>query len=271
VGLTIVQTQDLSFHQVKFLSTVNLPPVSIYSAFELDKEIWFGTNLGLVIYNKKKDFWRIIEMGTPDIQLPITSIAGDNKILWLSGRSGLTALDSDNKESMRTEITKLFRSVQINDMLVHDGYLWIATPLQLYAVDTISYEINEFNSIGNKLLVTNMPKFFGEYWDIEAVGQDLFVICAYGVFEYDGFNSLWEIVVEPTVYNAIKINTMKIVDHYCFLGSDSGLIRVDLLSGLHRQYNFEFIGHVNDLYISGESVWIATSKGLVRFLWKKDI
>ena len=38
-GLTTVQTKELIFNQVRFLSTVNLPPVSIYSAYEINQEI----------------------------------------------------------------------------------------------------------------------------------------------------------------------------------------------------------------------------------------
>jgi ligand-binding sensor domain-containing protein len=270
-GLTIVHTKELSFNQIRFLSTVNLPPVSIYSAFEIGQEIMFGTNLGLVIFDKKNNFWRIIESGNLDFRLPIMNITGDNQKLWLGGRSGLVILDSEYKETVQTELSNLFRSARINDMLSHNGFIWIATPYQLYAVDTSEYEINDFNTIGNFINTTNKSKFFGEYWDLEAIDNDLYVACRYGIIKYDGIKSIWEIIVEPTVYNAIKINTMKIVDHYCFLGTDIGLLRVDLISGFHRIYNFEFIGHVNDMYILGESIWIATSKGLVRFLWKKDL
>jgi ligand-binding sensor domain-containing protein len=270
-GLTTIKTKELTFNQVRFLSTINLPPVSVYSAHELNQEIWFGTNLGLAIYDKKNDFWRIIERGSLGIRLPIMSITGDNQRLWLGGRSGLVVLDSEYKESVQTELSKSFRSVRINDMLAHNGYIWIATPFQLYAVDTSEYEINEFNSIGDFSNITDKSKFFSDYWDLEAVDQDLYVASRYGIIKYDGTKLMWEIVVEPTVYNAIKINTMKIIDHYCFLGTDSGLIRVNLVSGLHRIYNFGFIGHINDMYISAESVWIATSKGLVRFLWKTDM
>ncbi len=270
-GLTTVQTKELIFNQVRFLSTVNLPPVSIYSAYEINQEIWFGTNLGLVIYDKKNDFWRTIESGLLGIRLPIMSITGDNQRLWLGGRSGLAVLDSEYKKTVQTDLSKSFRSVRINDALAHNGYIWIATTFQLYAVDTIKFEISEFSSIGDFSKIIDKSKIFSNYWNLEAVDQDLYVACRYGIIKYDGIKSLWEIIVEPTVYNAIKINTMKIIDHYCFLGTDSGLIRVDLISGLHRVYNFEFIGQVNDMYISGESIWLATSKGLVRFLWKKDM
>jgi hypothetical protein len=64
---------------------------------------------------------------------------------------------------------------------------------------------------------------------------------------------------------------MKFVDQFCFIGTDANFIRVDIETGLIRNYTLPFISLVKDMYISGDMIWLATNNGLVKFLWKKDL
>ena len=58
---------------------------------------------------------------------------------------------------------------------------------------------------------------------------------------------------------------------YIFLGLKDGLMKYNKHNGLVRDYFFPFLKNVNDIYINGKEIWLGTSNGLVKFLWKRDL
>ena len=64
---------------------------------------------------------------------------------------------------------------------------------------------------------------------------------------------------------------MAINDKFIFLGTREGLTRINKRSGLVRDYNYTFIGSVNDIFLDKTIIWLGTSTGLIKFKWKKDL
>ncbi len=64
---------------------------------------------------------------------------------------------------------------------------------------------------------------------------------------------------------------MSIYDQYLWILTNKSLIRVKLDNMLVRVYNYDFMGTLNDLYISGDKLWIGTSEGLIKFYWQRDL
>ena len=58
---------------------------------------------------------------------------------------------------------------------------------------------------------------------------------------------------------------------YIFLGTNSGLLRLEKKTGISRKYEYEFLKRINDLAISDNLLYIGTSDGLVKFKWKRDV
>ena len=47
--------------------------------------------------------------------------------------------------------------------------------------------------------------------------------------------------------------------------------RINKRTGLIRNYSYPFIGQVNDLILDGNTLWIGTVNGLIKFKWKRDL
>jgi len=52
---------------------------------------------------------------------------------------------------------------------------------------------------------------------------------------------------------------------------EGGLLKINKRTGLVRDYEFSFIGRVNDIIIDGKEIWLGTSNGLIKFLWKRHL
>ena len=43
------------------------------------------------------------------------------------------------------------------------------------------------------------------------------------------------------------------------------------LAALIKNYSYPFIGQVNDLILDGNTLWIGSVNGLIKFKWKRDL
>ena len=81
----------------------------------------------------------------------------------------------------------------------------------------------------------------------------------------------WELVSSSVVYDNKMIYSMSVNDNYLFLGTREGLSRINKKTGLIRNYSYPFIGQVNDLVLDGNTLWIGSVNGLIKFKWKRDL
>ena len=56
-----------------------------------------------------------------------------------------------------------------------------------------------------------------------------------------------------------------------FLGTDNSLIKINKRTGLVSDYEFPFIGRVYNIIVDGKEIWLGTSNGLIKFLWKRHL
>ena len=59
-------------------------------------------------------------------------------------------------------------------------------------------------------------------------------------------------------------------ENHGFFGNNLGLFKFDFEHFFIDEYSYPFLGRVNALYLEDEKLWIGTSQGLTRFLWKND-
>ena len=64
---------------------------------------------------------------------------------------------------------------------------------------------------------------------------------------------------------------MFVYDQYLWILTNKSLIRVKLDNMLVKIYNYNFMGTLNDLYITDDELWIGTSEGLIKFYWQRDL
>ena len=84
-------------------------------------------------------------------------------------------------------------------------------------------------------------------------------------------NSSWELIAEPTVYNNEFVSELNVYKRQLFIITDRGLKRMHMEKQFLKHYTYPFIGNVNDFYVTGDRLWLATDNGLIQFSWKKDL
>ena len=62
---------------------------------------------------------------------------------------------------------------------------------------------------------------------------------------------------------------MEINEKFLFLGTNNGFCRINIKTGQIRNYNYPFIGQVNELILDDNILWVGSNNGLIKFKWKK--
>ena len=56
---------------------------------------------------------------------------------------------------------------------------------------------------------------------------------------------------------------MAINEKFLFLGTSNGLCRINIKTGQIKDYNYSFIGQVNDLILDDNILWVGSNNGLI--------
>ena len=146
--------------------------------------------------------------------------------------------------------------------------IWIGSKsgLYIYSKDDPKL-INAFSLQKKEELINNLFNFT----IIRQYDNQVYVAGDMGVAKFDTQSKEWELVSSSVVYDNKMIYSMSINDNYLFLGTREGLSRINKKTGLIRNYNYPFIGQVNDLILDGNTLWIGSVNGLIKFKWKRDL
>ena len=91
-----------------------------------------------------------------------------------------------------------------------------------------------------------------------------------GIIVYDPISTTFS-TIQSGLYNNAIIRKMVVSDDYLWLIANNILFRIASDGSSVRQYNYNFIGTLNDLYISGDYLWLGSSSGLIKFNWQRDL
>lgn len=269
VGVTQYYTENEEFYNVDYENEINFNPGSYYSIVETKNEVWIGSSSKISIYNKKKDFWREIgeEHGLPNAI--IIDMVEDETSIWVGTDRGLYEISKHNKYVVENDLKNKLRLEKINSLELVDGKIWIATVRNLFLFDKENNTLSNFKNIGRIDNMKNRISSFVNFSDISHSGRNIYFSTNNGVITYNLDRESWNIAVEPSLYGGSNIYTLVVEDGYCFLGTDSGLWQLDMRGGYSRLFDYNFIGRVNDLLIEEDRLYIGSTSGFIKYLWKK--
>ena len=141
----------------------------------------------------------------------------------------------------------------------------------LFCYDINSEILLPFRYVGNVDAIIDRIEHMTKIFALHIDKKILYVGTNQGIIAYNIVNSSWELIAEPTLYNNDFIRQLHVYKKQLFIITERGLIRLHMKKQFQRQYNYSFIGNVNDLYVTGENLWLATDNGLIQFSWKKDL
>jgi ligand-binding sensor domain-containing protein len=141
----------------------------------------------------------------------------------------------------------------------------------LFCYDIDSETLLPFRYVGNVDAIIDRIEPMTKIFALHADETKLYVGTNQGIIAYNIVNSSWELIAEPTIYNNDFVSELNVYKKQLFIITERGLIRLHMKKQFQRQYNYPFIGNVNDLYVTRDRLWLATDNGLIQFSWKKDL
>lgn len=223
--------------------------------------VWFGTDQGLVRFNKKKDRWRSYTVRENLMNNSITSVTLADSLLWVGTASGI------NRVHLPEEVIGQVRDEQVLGRRINhiepDGEnVWAATDRGLLFREGATGVWRRVESApGMQMLrVTAVSAYAGEVW----VGSDD------GVQAFDKSSGEWTGFPSLHYPTGGMIYTILADDDVVWFGTDNGILKY--LKKERRWSRFTVDDGLRDnrvywLLLDGDYLWAGTAAGLTRFYW----
>ena len=266
-GVTKLNTRTFQTDHFDFDVTVNMNLTEIHSFYDFDNVLWVGGNSVVLVFDKSENYWRTLgeERGVPNTD--ITSMVGDSNFVWIGSYRGIRQINRKTKREEPMGFEYLFYNHPVNDLFLNDYGVWIASRTGIYLYDKNNPQIMNALSIGDSYLDFPVSRVTSVFQ------QDNLVYFAtnIGIIVFDTEEKFWDMAIPTSDYKGLDVNDILLLGKFCFIATDRGMFRINLKSKGVREYNFDFIGSVNTIEKIGKYIWMGTSKGLIRFKWRKDL
>ena len=251
----------------EFEGTINMNPTSVYSLHVSNDELWAGGNELMLVYDMKEDSWRTLyeERGVPGGI--IWDVYGDSTYIWVASSVGLRRIERATRREFPIGIENLFFNIPVYDIEGLDDDIWIGSRSGVFVFNKNNPQIQQAKDVGRK----DFPELMIRITAIEEFDRVIYVAGEMGIAKFDPDEREWDLLFPSTVYHAKPVYSLVVNQKHLFLGTDDGLVRINKKTGFVREYNFPFIGQINELLLDGKILWIGSSQGLIKFKWKRDL
>jgi hypothetical protein len=251
----------------EFEGTINMNPTSVYSLHVSNDELWAGGNELMLVYDMKEDSWRTLyeERGVPGGI--IWDVYGDSTYIWVASSVGLRRIERATRREFPIGIENLFFNIPVYDIEGLDDDIWIGSRSGVFVFNKNNPQIQQAKDVGRK----DFPELMIRITAIEEFDRVIYVAGEMGIAKFDLDEREWDFLFPSTVYHAKPVYSLVVNQKHLFLGTDDGLVRINKKTGFVREYNFPFIGQINELHLDGKTLWIGSSQGLIKFKWKRDL
>jgi len=256
------------FERYYFDEFLGMQLQSSYSGLVVDDEIWIGGEGQILIYNNKKDDWNTINELHGITSGKILTMTQDSSSVWVGSTRGLSRISKSTKRSIFTGLESYYNERFVYFLFQHDNEIWIGTDYEVKIFDfeeNIVYDLGQL--IGDKIVNYSVMKYFTAYTSFEG---KIYIGSQNGIIVYDPISTTFSLI-QSGLYNNAIIRKMVVSDDYLWLIANNILFRIGRDGSSVRQYNYNFIGTLNDLYISGDYLWLGSSSGLIKFNWQRDL
>ena len=267
-GVTYIDIDREIADNYMFKKTINMDETSIFSILELKKEIWFGGENTLLVYNKKKDFWRTYNLRLGGGVSWATSMIDAGEDVWVGSSRGITILNKSNKKSILSKVEEYFNNIYIYDLAVGKNKIWIGTETGLFLYDRTKRIIQEYTTYGYKKKDVTFPLKYIDYTAFTQDSRQILAANRSGILKFNFTNRQWSNAVDPAIFGGLEIKDMALHKNIVFIATENGIVQYDMKKNLMDVFNYSFIGQVNDMYIKGRKIWLGTTEGLISYRYK---
>ncbi len=249
---------------------INMAPQPLYSAMSIGDELWFGGNGQILVYNKNLDSWRTLNEANGVPPGRINVLVHSKSRVWIGSSRGIGCLAVGSYQKLLTGLESVYSEQYISDLAVYGNSLWIASVQNLRILEFDDNRLMEYKQYYRN--ESFQPEFdtFSGFTSLTINGDSLLVGTSTGILSFNKTSGQWSKILSPVIYKGKYIRSMDRDDNYLWLAVNDGLFRISTETGSYREYDYNFMGNMNDVYISGDEIWIGTTEGLIKFIWRID-
>jgi len=251
--------------------SINVDQLEVFGNCSVANEVWFGGQNAIYVYNQKDDFWRTLDVARGLPVGRIKALEPDTHFVWVASAYEIKKINIKTKRSEASVLSSSLQNSFIHDIALINNKLWVSTEYMLFCYDINSETMLPFRYVGNVDAIIDRIEPMTKFFALDSYETKLYAGTNQGIIAYNDVNSSWELIAEPTIYNNDFVRELNVYKKQLFIITDRGLIRLHMKKQFRRQYNYPFIGNVNDLYVTRDRLWLATDNGLIQFSWKKDL
>ena len=266
-GISEYNLSSSSSNLFSFEETINMTPTPLYSLIHYDNELWAGGDGILLYHNQKSDYWRTLDQSFGIPPGKIFDLYANSSHIWIGTSRGLTRINNTTLREEPIGIENIFQNLSIFDIDSIDNSLWIATQAGIFMYSNIHSQLMQMSDIGRK----NFPESVRNVVSIDCFDEEVYIASNIGIIRYDIEAREWDLLFPSGIYRNQNLFSLKVHEKFIFLGFDNGLIKINKRTGSVSDYEFPFIGRVNDIIVDGKEIWLGTSNGLIKFLWKRHL
>jgi len=252
-------------------TAINIDQLEVFGSCSVGNEVWFGGQNAIYVYNRKDDFWRTLDAARGLPVGKIKALEPDTHFVWVASAYEVKKINIKTKRSEASLLSSLLQNNFVHDIVLIKNKLWVSTEYMLFCYDINSETLLPFRYVGNVDSIINRIETMTKFFALDSDENKLYAGTNQGIIAYNDVNSYWELVAEPTIYNNDFVRELNIYKKQLFIITDRGLTRMHMKKQFKQQYNYPFIGNVNDIYVTRDKLWLATNNGLIQFNWKKDL
>tara|TARA_B100001248_G_scaffold259120_1_gene244582 strand:+ start:23 stop:1822 length:1800 start_codon:yes stop_codon:yes gene_type:complete len=252
----------------KFDETINMQSSPVYSFISLGNELWAGGEDMILYYDGKKDFWKTLGDSRLLSGGIMWDLCIDDRYLWMASSKGLNRLDMYSHSIELSGIEKYFRNTQVYAIEKIENDIWIGSKSGLFIYSSDDPKLINAKELQKKEQVIDN---FYNFTVIKENNNLVYVAGNLGIAGYDSELEEWKLISSSVVYGGEIVYSMEINEKFLFLGTSNGFCRINIKTGQIRNYNYPFIGQVNDLILDDNVLWVGSNNGLIKFKWKRDI
>jgi ligand-binding sensor domain-containing protein len=225
------------------------------------RNVWFGTEDGLLRYNKTKNEWKKYNIFKGLADDFVTALKIDENFLFIGTKNGISFLNLKN-DSLGTFPSNLVRKTYVEDLEADQTYLWAATDFGVFRMSKQTGDWFRF--------VTPDGILNGPARDIFKKGDELWFATRYGILQYNTITQKRGVFDSPTNYPGTDIFCMAVDDSSIWAGTSNGVWRYQRSFQIWKHYGREdglLHNDIQAMALDGDYVWFGTPLGLTRFYW----
>ncbi len=219
--------------------------------------IFFGTELGVVRYDKKKNDWTTFTRAQRLLSEKINDLLVVGNTLYIATDRGFNWLDIGYKNIQRSRDTKL-NSIPVSRMAADDSLLYLATPYGIYQYDPNNDRVSVMKT-GSAVFDVNVD-VVGVYLDT------LWFAGSGGVAFFDPKTKHWNSFTQIQM----RFYDIAFTGGTVWFGTDQGLLKYEAARNYWYLYTTRdglADNHVYRIDIDDVDLWLSTRGGVTVFRW----